>query len=149
SAWARECESAAVFTSKTSTATVRTRSGLAGFRTGTMTGCTRCLTGKLQRNGGSLGCFAKFEGYFRLDVRPPRRPSCAAATVPSVENATEDIPKATAIALSRRPSAEDVGDDEVFLRRPKSAGKAGASWPSESAGADHLAEVVIFLALIR
>src|SRR5699024_11235939 len=53
SAWARECESAAVFTSKTSTATVRTRSGLAGFRTGTMTGCTRCLTGKLQRNGGS------------------------------------------------------------------------------------------------
>src|SRR5699024_4030934 len=38
-----------------------------------MTGCIRCLTGKLQRNGGSLGCFAKFEGYFRLDVRPPRR----------------------------------------------------------------------------
>src|SRR5690625_2035025 len=114
-----------------------------------MTGCTRCLTGKLQRSGGSLGCFAKLDGYFRLDVRPPRRPSCAAATATAVENATEDMPQATAIALSRPPSAEDVAEVEVFLRRPKPAGKAGASLPSESAGADHLAEVVIFLALIR
>src|SRR5699024_9158413 len=43
SAWARECDSAAVFTSKTSTATLSSPSGLAGLWSGPMTACTPCL----------------------------------------------------------------------------------------------------------
>ena len=96
----------------------------------------------------------ELKGDVRFDVGPPFRPSCAASTTATVENAAEDIAKTAVRRKSPTGSSsgsEDVREVEVFARRPKPAGETGASASteaSEPAGAEHGFQLVIFLTLV-
>ena len=154
-AWAGHAEGAGVLADVAGAVALFALFDVAGFGSGAVACGAWGVAGEFDGEGGAFGGFAEVERYFRLDVRPPRRPSVPASSAAAVKEATEEITKAAFSSLSSTPgSSEDVGEvGEVEVALPrlaKPSRKAGTSCPSESAaeaaGAHHRFELVVFFA---